>query len=110
MRSGVVLCVSVVLLCATVPGTTWSDDEDEANPWRDTGIDLSFLREQVDNRNCSRSDRGFFSCIGAVQRVLDVHGGDLHLVPFADFASCSGSALFFQTTTCGAFCSRRRRP
>jgi hypothetical protein len=92
MRFDLVLCVSVSLLCATAPGATWSDDEDATSPWRDTGIDLSFLREQVDNRNCSRSDRSFLSCIGAVQRVLDVHGGDLHLVPFAHLASSSGSA------------------
>jgi hypothetical protein len=72
MRVDLVLCVSVALLCATVPGATWSDDEDEASPWRDTGIDLSFLREQVNNRSCSRSDRSFLSCIGAVQRVLDL--------------------------------------
>ena len=92
MRFNVLTCTAVVLLWATVQGSAWSDDEGATSPWRDTGIDLSFLREQVDNRNCSRSDRSFLSCIGAVQWVLDVHGGDLHLVPFADLTGRSGSA------------------
>jgi carboxyl-terminal processing protease len=92
MRFDRISFFTVALLCATGPDAARSDDEGQSGPWRDTGIDLSFLGEKVDNRNCSGSDRSFLSCIGAVQRVLDVHGGDLHLVPLADLTSRSGSA------------------
>jgi carboxyl-terminal processing protease len=51
---------------------------------RYSAIDLGFLDEKISTANCSRSDREFLSCIGAVQRVLDVEGRELQLVPITN--------------------------
>jgi hypothetical protein len=76
------LLVSVIALL----GAPAAGDTQAPSPWQGTGIDLGFLEETLEDRRCARSDRSFLSCVGAVQRVLDVHGQHLQLVPASDLA------------------------
>jgi len=76
------VCVfSALCSFASVSGEAPSDPDETVNQWRGTGIDLGFLDEKISTANCSRSNREFLSCIGAVQRVLDLEGHGLELIP-----------------------------
>jgi len=82
MRAPALVCIfSALCSFASVFGAAPSDPDDTVNPWRGTGIDLGFLDEKINNANCSRSDREFMACTGAVQRVLDLEGHELQLIP-----------------------------
>ena len=82
MRLTALVCFfSALCSFASVSSAAPSDPDETVNPWRGTGIDLGFLDEKISTANCSRSDREFLSCIGAVQRVLDVAGHELQLIP-----------------------------
>ena len=82
MRLTALVCFfSALCSFASVSSAAPSDPDETVNPWRGTGIDLGFLDEKIGTAKCSRSDREFLSCISAVQRVLDVAGHDLHLIP-----------------------------
>jgi carboxyl-terminal processing protease len=76
-----VLIFSALCSFASVSSAAPSDPDETVNPWRGTGIDLGFLDEKIRTANCSKSDREFLSCIGAVQRVLDLEDHELQLIP-----------------------------
>jgi hypothetical protein len=69
---------------ATVFNAARSDDDEAVRPWQGTGIDPGFLDDKLNAGSCSQSDREFLSCIGAVQRVLDVEGRELQLIPITN--------------------------
>jgi carboxyl-terminal processing protease len=76
------VCVfSALCSFASVSGAAPSTPDETFDPWRGTGIDLGFLDDKISTANCSRSDRELLSCIGAVQRVLDLEGHGLELIP-----------------------------
>ena len=80
------LRASVLALAAggTAPG--WSADDlapspQVPSPWLGTGLDLGFFDQRVTSTACRKDDVALLSCIGSVQRVLDLAGRDLYLVP-----------------------------
>jgi len=72
---------------ASVSSAAPSNPDETVDPWRRTGINLGFLDEKIGTAKCSRSDREFLSCISAVQRVLDVAGHDLQLIPVTNLVA-----------------------
>ena len=88
MRVPALVCIfSALCAFASLSGAASSDTAEAVNPWRDNGIDLGFLDEKISTANCSSSDREFLSCIGAVQRVLDVGGHELQLIPVTNLVA-----------------------
>jgi carboxyl-terminal processing protease len=71
----------LIALCCAKGEPALAVGEGSSSIWQGTDLDLGFLTERLTSEGCSRSDDRFLACVGAVQRVLDVQGEDLHLVP-----------------------------
>ncbi len=74
----------IVLIPLAASGVLRAEPSPAVSPWQDTDLDFDFLRERLNNGSCHRSETAFLSCIGAVQSLLDAHGGRLRLVPIQD--------------------------
>jgi carboxyl-terminal processing protease len=82
MRVPALICLlSALCTFASVSSSAPADPDETINPSRGTGIDLGFIDEKIKTTNGSKSDREFLSCIGAVQRVMDVAGHEQQLIP-----------------------------
>lgn len=51
------------------------------SPWRGSGLTLDFFDQRVTDQVCAKDRLTLLSCIGSIQRILDLAGRDLYLVP-----------------------------
>ena len=90
------LLASVLALAVlgTAPG--WSAEEPAPgpqlpNPWQGSGLELGFVDQRVTNTACRKDDVAPLSCIGSIQRMLDLAGRDLYLIPASGSGQAKGS-------------------
>lgn len=57
-----------------------SEISPEAKAWKDTGLDLSALRENVNGLDCSLSDTNFSACFWAINEIMNYNAEDKLLV------------------------------
>lgn len=92
MRTKLISACFVVLTAMAVSGVLHAEPTPPASPWQDTDLDFDFINERVNTTACQRSETAFLSCIGAVQSLLDAHGGRLRMVPARDLLESSKPA------------------
>ncbi len=90
------LRASVLALAALGTASGWSAEEPAPgpqvpSPWQGSGLDLSFFDQRVSSAACRKDDLALLSCLGSIQRVLDLAGRDLYLVPAAALGQGPGS-------------------
>jgi len=92
MRTKHILAYFVVLTSMAVSAESGAEPSPAASPWQETDLDFDFINERVNTTACQRSETTFLSCIGAVQSLLDSHGGRLRLVPARELLEVSKPA------------------